>query len=50
MSKVPAHWEYVPQILKLRDEISSETLIIGNGDVMDLNHAQELYDKYKLME
>lgn len=48
MSKVPAHWEYVPQILKLRDEISPETLIIGNGDVMDLNHAQELYDKYKI--
>lgn len=33
MSDVPAHWERMPDIVRLRDEISPETLIIGNGDV-----------------
>ena len=34
MSKVPAHWECMSRIIRLRDEIAPETLIIGNGDVM----------------
>lgn len=33
MSLVAAHWEVMPEIVRLRDEISPETLIIGNGDV-----------------
>lgn len=33
MSDVPAHWELMPEIIKMRNEISPETLIIGNGDV-----------------
>jgi nifR3 family TIM-barrel protein len=33
MSDVPAHWEVMPEIIKMRDTISPETLIIGNGDV-----------------
>lgn len=33
MSKVPAHYELVPDILKLRDELSKETKIIINGDL-----------------
>ena len=33
MSDVPAHWEAMPAIIKLRDQISPKTLIIGNGDV-----------------
>jgi tRNA-dihydrouridine synthase len=41
MSLVPAHWELMRDILKLRDEISPETLIIGNGDVVDLNDAKK---------
>lgn len=36
MSEVPAHWEVMPRIVALRDKISPETLIIGNGDVTDL--------------
>jgi len=41
MSDVPAHWELMPEIVKLRDEISPETLIIGNGDVESLADAEE---------
>lgn len=36
MSKVPANWDYIKEIVKLRDEISPNTLIIGNGDVISL--------------
>ena len=35
MSLVPAHWDLMPQIVALRDKISPETLIIGNGDVLN---------------
>ncbi|HWU24721.1 MAG TPA: tRNA-dihydrouridine synthase [Candidatus Paceibacterota bacterium] len=40
MSKVPAHWDLMPRIVALRDELSPETLIIGNGDVKDLEDAR----------
>ncbi|MFA6314840.1 MAG: tRNA-dihydrouridine synthase [Candidatus Paceibacterota bacterium] len=33
MSDVPAHWDLMPEIIKMRDSISPDTLIIGNGDV-----------------
>ncbi len=39
MSDVPAHWELMPEIIRLRDEISPETLIIGNGDVESMEDA-----------
>lgn len=42
MSKVPAHWELMPEIKKLRDEIAPETLLIGNGDVEDRQHGEKL--------
>ena len=41
MSAVPAHWEYMKRIVELRDEISPETLIIGNGDAVDLEDAEQ---------
>lgn len=41
MSAVPAHWDYMKRILKLRDEISPDTLIIGNGDVIDLEDGRK---------
>lgn len=33
LSKVPAHWELFKDIVKLRDEIAPETVLIGNGDI-----------------
>jgi len=41
MSKVPAHWDLMPRIVALRDRISPETRIIGNGDVIDLADAKQ---------
>lgn len=40
MSKVPARWELVARAVELRDKISPDTLIIGNGDVVDIADAQ----------
>ncbi len=46
MSKVPAHYELIPEIIKLRDGLSPETKLIINGDIKDKEHALELYKKY----
>lgn len=46
MSKVPAHYELIPEIIKLRAEISPETKLIINGDIKDRKQALELHAKY----
>ena len=46
MSKVPAHYELIPNIVKLRDELSPETKLIINGDIKDRTHALELHQRY----
>jgi len=40
MSKVPAHWDLIKRVQEIRDEMKSETLIIGNGDVTSLEEAK----------
>ncbi len=47
-SKVPAHWDQFGVAVKLRDSMKKETLIIGNGDIRDANHGEELCQKYGL--
>ena len=46
MSKVPAHFELIPEILKLRDEIAPDTLIQINGDIKSRAQGLELWRKY----
>jgi len=46
MSKVPAHFELIPEILKLRDEIAPNTLIQINGDIKSRAQGLELWRKY----
>ena len=46
MSKVDAHFEMIPQIKKLRDEIAPQTLLTINGDIRDRQHGEELVEKY----
>jgi len=52
LSKVEANWEYVKDVVKLRDEIQNsewqkqnpdkeKTLIIGNGDAVSINDAEQ---------
>ncbi|HWO07811.1 MAG TPA: tRNA-dihydrouridine synthase [Candidatus Paceibacterota bacterium] len=40
MSNVPAHWDAVRRAVVLRDKFGSKTLIVGNGDVKDLDDAR----------
>jgi tRNA-dihydrouridine synthase len=46
MSDVPAHWDIIGEVVKMRNKLKSKTLIIGNGDVVSLADAQEKYEKY----
>ncbi|MDO4747375.1 MAG: tRNA-dihydrouridine synthase family protein [Candidatus Saccharibacteria bacterium] len=46
MSKVPAHYELIPDIIKLRNEISPTTKLVINGDIRDKAHALELHARH----
>ncbi|WP_088103082.1 tRNA dihydrouridine synthase [Halalkalibacter urbisdiaboli] len=46
MSKVPAHWELIPEIKKLRDQIAPDTLLTINGDIPDRQTGLDLVDQY----
>jgi len=46
MSKVDAHFELIPEIKKLRDELAPQTLLTINGDIHDRQHGLELVEKY----
>ncbi len=41
MSHAPARWEHVKEAVQIRDRLKSETLIFGNGDVLNLADAYE---------
>ncbi len=41
LSKVPAHWDMLRQVVALRDLLSPSTVIIGNGDVISLQDGKE---------
>ncbi|KGM45089.1 tRNA-dihydrouridine synthase [Neobacillus niacini] len=46
MSKVDAHWELIPEIKKLRDQVAPDTLLTINGDIPDRQTGLELANKY----
>ncbi len=46
MSKADAHWELIPEIKKLRDEVAPHTLLTINGDISDREKGLELAEKY----
>jgi tRNA-dihydrouridine synthase len=48
MSEVPAHWDLIGEVRKLRDKLAPETLIVGNGDVKSRAQAKELAETYQL--
>jgi len=41
MSKVSARWERLERVVELRNEISPDTLILGNGDVLSVSDAKK---------
>lgn len=46
LSKVDAHWDLMNKIVELKDKISPETVLIGNGDITSLNEVEEKYKHY----
>jgi tRNA-dihydrouridine synthase len=46
MSKVDAHFELIPEIKKLRNEIAPNTLLTINGDIRNRAHGKELAEQY----
>ncbi len=45
MSLVPARWGHVARAVEIRNELSPETLIFGNGDVKDVAHGIALCEE-----
>lgn len=48
LSKVPAHWDEIQKAIKIKEELKSKALIIGNGDIKSLSQASEMVQKYKI--
>jgi tRNA-dihydrouridine synthase len=48
MSKVLADWDAIGHVRELRDQLSPETLVVGNGDVMSRQQGLELARKHQL--
>lgn len=46
MSKAAAHWDLIPELVKLRDAIAPRTLLTINGDIPDRKTGEELAEKY----
>ncbi|OKL36938.1 tRNA dihydrouridine synthase [Domibacillus mangrovi] len=46
MSKVEAHWELIPEIKKLRDQVAPDTLLTINGDIPDRQTGLQLAHQY----
>ena len=42
----PSRWEEIAKVVDLRNEISPDTVILGNGDVKSLAQADEYVEKY----
>lgn len=48
MSKVPAEWEKIGYIRQIRDDMKLNTLIVGNGDVLNRRHGESLAEAHRL--
>ena len=48
MSKVPAGWQAIEHVRELRDQLSPNTLIVGNGDVMNRDQGEKLARTHRL--
>lgn len=48
VSNVPAQWDQIEEIRKIRDQIAPHTLIVGNGDVLTRQQGIELAQKHGL--
>jgi len=43
---ISANWEYMSEIVHLRDSVSPNTLLFGNGDIKSITEAKEMVERY----
>ncbi|MCL5409510.1 MAG: tRNA-dihydrouridine synthase family protein, partial [Patescibacteria group bacterium] len=48
MSKVPCHWEEIGRAVQLRNNMKSQTLILGNGDIKSIAEGEAKITEYSL--
>ena len=48
MSKAPPHWEVFEEIIAMRNKLSPDTLIVGNGDILTRAEGLKLAKELKL--
>ena len=48
MSRVPAHWDQIGNVVEIRNTMKKSTLILGNGDVKSAKEALEKCKSYGL--
>ncbi len=48
LSKVPNHFEVLPEIVAMKNEISPQTKLIANGDITSRTQGEQLADQYGL--
>lgn len=46
MSKVPARWNEIGKVVKLRNTMKITTVIIGNGDIKSLENGKAIIERY----
>ncbi len=48
LSKVPVHWDQIKLGVELKNNISPNTIILGNGDVKSYDEARQLFNAYQV--
>jgi tRNA-dihydrouridine synthase len=44
----PSRWDEIAKCVKLRNDVSPKTVILGNGDIKNIGQAEEYSDKYSV--
>lgn len=48
MSKFPVHWDEIGKVVKMRDQMNSKTLVVGNGDIKSYQEGLEKVKFYQV--
>ncbi|GAB4147388.1 MAG: tRNA-dihydrouridine synthase [Patescibacteria group bacterium] len=47
-SKVPNHWDEIGKVAQLRNQLSPETLVVGNGDIISMQEGVDKCNEFNL--
>ncbi len=48
LSDYPTHWDEIGKAVKLKNQLSPETVIIGNGDILSYQQGLAMAEQYKV--